>query len=372
MKVQGHRAALAITVVGLTFIASVSGAGAAPKPVDPVAQSLAIAQSYMPSPTKINQTIPLRVAPPIGKTVIFANSNNANGVLIAQGMQQAATAIGWTYDQVIYDPANPASLQAALLTALQKKPAAVVTSGANTASISTSVIQQFALAQIPIVMGAVCPITAIPPIFAGGNQCASEIPQGRALANWFIADSKGTGKVLLQSMPVYPVLVTFKNEFMAEVKLRCPGCTVEVLETTPAQLSSNQIPSVLVNKLRSDSSIGYLFFDNGAWAKGIVPALNAAGLGGGRIKVGGRALDAEALGALKSGQEYAWTAIPYVPLGMAYLDSVLRIVTKSTGITKNAVSPTQLVTSVNAGPITMPYMAPANALELYKKLWRVK
>ena len=373
MKVKGHKAALAITVAGLTILASVSGAGAAPKPsTDPVAQSLAIAQSYMTAPTKLGQTIPLRVRPTVGQTVIFANSNNANGILIAQGMQQAAAAIGWNFDQVIYDPANPASFQAALLTALQKNPAAVITSGANTASIGASVTEKFALAKIPLVMGASCPLVAVPPIFPAGNQCPSELVQGKILANWFIADSKGKGKLLLQSMPVYPVLVTFKDALIAEVKLRCAGCTVEVLETTPAQLSSNQISSVLVNKLRSDPSLGYLFYDNGAWAKGIVPALDAAGLGGGRIKVGGRGMDEGALGALKAGTEMAWTAIPYVTLGMTYLDSALRIVTKSSGISKNAVSPTQLVTSVNAGPIAMPYMAPSNPLELYKKLWLVK
>lgn len=366
------RLVVAVAAVGVSVTAFAGVAGAAPtatKP-DPVQQALIAAQAKMLPPTKILQTIPLKSKPPTGKLVIYMNPGNAPAQLIAGGIQQAADALGWTFESITYNPASPATLQAGMMNALQKNPVGVLTIAEDPSKWGTAVTAAYAAAKVPIIANSECPVSIGGPVFAGASSCVNFVAPGKILADWFIADSKGQGKVIFQSMAMYPTLVVLRDAFLAEIKAKCPGCTAQVVETTLGQLSSGQIPSILVNALRANPSVNYLFFDNAAWATGIMPALDAAGLLS-RIKVGGNAIDTIALSNLKNGQGVAWTATPFPQYGYAGIDSLLRVLTKSSGISKNAVIPFQLVTSVNAASVTLPYIQPANSLEQYKKLWKV-
>ena len=80
----------------------------------------------------------------------------------------------------------------------------------------------------------------------------------------------------------------------------------------------------------------------------------------------------DTLQELKNRRNVVWSANAYPIYGMAGVDSLLRVMTKSSGITKNSAMPFQLVTSVNAGTVTLPYVEPSTALAQYKKLWKVK
>ncbi|CAB4970770.1 MAG: substrate-binding domain-containing protein [Actinobacteria bacterium] len=349
---------------------SVSGvAGAAPAPT-PVQQALGLAAQRMVVPTKILQTVPLKSKPPTGLNVVFMNNGTASTQLIAQGVEEGAKALGWTYQSMSYSGSNLATLQAAMMNALATRPAGVMLAGVNSGAWGESVTQAYAEAKVPIIIGSTCPAAPVGPIFPGGSTCANNGPIGKALADWFIADSGGKGHILIESMPFYAVYVVWLDAFKAEVARLCPDCKIDVIEVTPAQFAAGQITGQLVSKLRSDPSITYLFYDNAAWSAGILPALDSAGILD-RVKVGGQALDANSLAALKNHQEVVWSANAYPIYGYADIDSLARILTKSSGMTKNSAMPFQLVTSVNAGSVTLPYTEPANALEQYKKMWKV-
>lgn len=365
---------LGVAALGVGVFSIVGAAAAVPLPLapnpDPVAQALIAASAKMVPPTKINQTIPLKSKPPSGRLLIFMNPGNAPAQLMAAGMRDAASALGWSFESVTYNPASPATLQAGMMTALQKQPVGVLTIAEDPSKWGAAVTAAYANARVPIVAGSQCPLTAGGPVFPGANGCASFVGPGKALADWFIADSKGKGSVIWQSMSIYTTYVVLRDSFLAEIKAKCPGCTAQVVETTLGQLSAGQIPSLMVNALRANPNVNYLFFDNAAWSNGIMSALDAAGLLG-RIKVGGNAIDVTALSNLKNGQGVVWTASAYPIIGYAAVDSLLRVITRSSGVTKNAVVPFQLVTSVNAGNVTLPYVEPANALAQYKRLWRI-
>ena len=347
-----------------------SSAGSSSTVSSEVADAQAAAAQYVQPPTTITQDTPLSGAVPTGKKIIFVNSGIPATQIIADGSQEAAEAIGWSFESVSYDPANPATVQAALQTALTKGADVVIIAGTAPTSYGDSVIAAYKAAGVPIVVGSVCPLTVEDPIIAGSNGCDGEEMVGRALANWFIADSNGEGKVLFSNVKAIPALAAFVNAFSDEVSTKCPDCTVDVLEATLAQVGDNTLVPSLVNKLRSDPSYGYLFFDNAQWAKGIGSALSAAGLKD--IKVGGRSADDTALAELAKGTQVAWTATPYNVAGYGNIDAAIRALLGSTdGADGNVVPPFQLVTPDNVSAVSAPYKYPADALDQYLKLWNV-
>ena len=364
------RAAVGLAAVGALILPLAGSANAAaPTKVDPIVAAAAIAKRYMQPPTKISQTIPLKVKAPSGKSIIFMQSGISGTVLIMNGVEAAAKVLGWKFQSINYDRANPADLQKGLLNALAFKPDAVITAGANPDLYGASVIQAYAEAKVPIVVGSQCPLIAKVPLFKGSNLCVGEEIQGKAFANWFIADSKGTGKALFQNLPSIPVLTTFVTAFRTEVAAKCPDCVVDVFETTLAQIGANQLIPALVNQLRSAGTYGYVFLDNAQWGSvALSNQLEAAGIG--NIKVGGRSGDASALTYLQQGKQAAWTFQSYEVAGMANVDSVLRILTGSSGIDKNAIPPFQILTPANAKSISNPYLLPANNLQQYMRIWK--
>jgi ribose transport system substrate-binding protein len=338
---------------------------------DQLTEIRAAADKYTEPPTEITQTEPLPGSVPTGKKVIFANSGIPATQLIMGGIQEAAEAIGWDFSQVSYDSSNPATIQSALKTALSKKPDVVIISGTPPTTYGESTIAEYKAAGVPLVVGSTCPLEVGDPIVAGAGGCDSETRSGAVLADWFIADSDGKGKVLFTNLKAIPVLQTFVDSFKAEVEAKCPDCTVDVLESTLEQIGQNQLVSSAVNKLRTDPSYGYLFFDNAQWAKGVQPALKAAGLT--NIKVGGRSADEGAIGALQSDTQVVWTATPYNVNGYATMDAAIRAVMGTTeGAENDDVLPVQLLTPDNADSITVPYRYPDDALDSYLKLWGVQ
>ena len=334
-----------------------------------VAAAQKVVDKYSSAPTKINQTTALTKSVPTGKSVIFANSGLPATQLIVGGAKEAVESLGWSFDTVSYENANPSTLQAALMTALSKKPSAVIISGNNPATYGAGTLEAYVAAGVPLIVGSVCPLTVAAPLVAGGAGCEQEKAAGTAFANWFIADSNGTGKALFVNVKAIPALAAFVTAFSDEVKAKCSTCAVDVLEATLDQVTQNQIVPAAVNKLRTDPSYNYLLFDNAQFSKGVLPALSAAGLES-KVKVGGRSVDEAALGALKDGTEAAWTAVPYNVVGYSAVDYLLRnMVGEAAG--DPLVLPFQIVTSKNAADLTAPYRLPADALDQYKKIWGV-
>jgi ribose transport system substrate-binding protein len=285
-------------------------------------------------------------------------------------VQEAAAAGGWSFSKVSYQSNNPATLQAAFMTALQKNPAGVVVAGEDPSDWDKSVINAYASAKIPIVAGSTCPVPSIGSVVAGAGTCETNPRYGKALADWVVANANGKPvDVLMQSMPQYNVYIGFRNAFRQELARLCPACKSTIQDTTLAQYAAGGIPSALVNTLRANPSYNYLLFDNGAWAQGIEPALTAAGLKG-KVTILGNGINQDVLSGLKAGYISAWSADSFEIYGMGNFDSLLRALTGSPGIDENSALPFQLVTAGTANNVTVPYAEPAAALAEYEKLWQ--
>ena len=347
--------------------ASGSSLGSAPAASTSEAAELAAQATSVPA--SILQTVPLNTAAPKGRSVIFLDNGNASTAEIGNGVRQAAEAGGWSFSTISYKSNNPATLQAAFMTALQQGPAGVILAGESPSTWSQSVVDAYAEANVPIIAGSTCPVEAIGTVVAGSGTCEQNPRTGTALADWVVADANGEPvDVLMQSMPQYNVYIGFRDAFREELARLCPDCTATVQETTLAQFGANEIPSAFVNTLRTNPDYDYVVFDNGAWARGLIPALNAAGLAD-QVKIVGNGINEDILSLLKSQDVDAWSANAFGLYGYGSFDSLLRVLTDSPGIEENSALPFQLVTSETASAVRMPYSEPATALEQYKELW---
>jgi ribose transport system substrate-binding protein len=321
-------------------------------------------------PTSITQTTQLPSKAPSGKSIIFVSNGLAATERIATGVHEAADAIGWSYSEIHFDAANPATLESALLTALAKKPSAVAEAGSPQSTFGTSTIAAYKAAGVPIILGSVAPILLGDPIYGTPAGEASEQVVGKDLADWFIANSDGKGKALLENYTSAPVLNVFRDAFIAEVKALCPDCSTKVVPVTQADVDGGTLITKVIAAARTNPSYKYIFFDNGQFADGILSALSAAGLSG--LIIGGRSIDPYGKEALAAGTEAVWTGQSYYLQGEAMVDVALRTMLGAPGSSNNDVIPVQLITKANVSQMTGQfYNFPTSSLQQYEKLWGV-
>lgn len=335
-----------------------------------VAEASAAATKALATPATITQTTPLSGKVPSGKSIIFVSNGLGATERIATGVHEAANAIGWSYSEVHFDAANPATLESALLTALAKKPSAVAEAGSPQSTFGTSTIAAYKAANVPIILGSVAPITLGDPIYGTPAGAASEQVVGKDLADWFIANSDGKGKALLENYTSAPVLNVFRDAFIAEVQALCPGCSTKVVAVTQADVDAGTLITKVVAAARTNPSYKYVFFDNGQFADGVLSALSSAGISG--LIIGGRSIDPYGKEAIAAGTEAVWTGQSYYAQGEAIVDVALRTILGEPGSSNDDVIPTQLVTKANVAEMTGQfYNFPTSSLEQYEKLWGV-
>jgi ribose transport system substrate-binding protein len=335
-----------------------------------VATATAKLQQYQSTPTKIIQTQPLKSPPPSGKTLVMLGTADPGNVLIQRGLADIAKLVGWKYEQVSYDPANPATFNQAVDTAITKKADYVAEAGLP---LTPQAIEKVKAAGAKWIVTSVYPVDVKPPVIAATNAYANDAEMGRVLAYYFVADSKGKGNAVIEHVPSYPILSGFTDAFTKTVKSLCPDCTMKMLNVTLPDVASGKIPSIVTSALRSNRNADYVVFDYGPFANGITSALAAAGLTG--VKVIGQAADQSAVAELKSGKQAAWTGFQPGYQSYAMFDAMFRdlqglpIDQKQAGL-----QPTQILTKDNIGSVNIKdgfWAEPANAAERFKALWKL-
>jgi ribose transport system substrate-binding protein len=337
-----------------------------------VAEAKVVVEKALKPPTEIKQTTPLKEKPPANKTVAYLEETNPGSVLCGVGVEEAAKAVGWNFLKVSYSVAEPASIQAAAKTALQKGADYILIEGAPANLLGQGVLDEIKNAGVKVANASIYPPENTDTV--SSDAAAGEAESGRLLANWFIAESNGEGNALVSTVAAYPVLLQFAKEFVSEVEEKCPNCTANIAEFSPSDLEKGAIVPTLVNKLRSDSSIEYLFFDYAAFGTGIDSAMKAAGVTG--VEVGGTGSEPESIAELKHGTQAVWVGDSWLYQGYTLIDRALRWATNSPGSEENRAQPLMLLTQQS---IEEPgvfesegnYNAPLNALEQFEKLWQV-
>jgi ribose transport system substrate-binding protein len=319
------------------------------------------------TPTAITIKEPLKGAPPAGKTIVMLGTNDPNNQKLQKSLKELAALAKWNYAVVSYDPSNPATFNAAIDTAITKKANYVAEAGIP---LTPAMIKKVQDAGAKWVLTSVHPAEVTPggPIIVNANAYANDALMGKVLADFFVADSKGKGNVIIEHVPAYPILGGFTDGFQKEVKALCPDCKVQIQEITIPDLTAGKVPSVMVSALRKNPDANYVAFDVGPFAAGIDAALASAGLAG-KVKVIGQAADEAGIAALKTGKHTAWTGFDpvystYVMMDAMFRDSLgMPIDVKASGL-----QTTQILTKDNVGDIST-WSEPKDALNQFKALW---
>jgi ribose transport system substrate-binding protein len=331
-----------------------------------VAKAKAYIARYASPPTNVTVTTPVLKHPTPGRTVVYLQCAGPQCAEAGDAMANAAAAVGWQFKRIDFDTTNPATLIAAMKKALQYNPVGVAFQAVPYALWASQVPAYTAahVALVPSYVGA----TPSNPIIAaniGGNNVIEA--NADLIANWFIADSHGTGKALLYSVPDFPALLQVQTDFLAAVKAGCTGCSVQLVNGTPTQVAAGGVNAAIVAALRRDSSLQYMIMSDYPLTVGLPAALKAAGISG--IKIGGIYAGAADQTLIKQGQEAAGTPQPENIPGWLTIDAMIRY---SEGMSNNDgddILPLQLLTPSTVGEPTNSYDFPANYQQLFKRLW---
>jgi ribose transport system substrate-binding protein len=376
---RGFAAIIAAVALALTVAAcggsdngdnaSASGSGSSSGGSAGVSKAAEQLKPFESAPKKILINDPLKGTPPKGKTLVMLGTADPNNKKLQDSLKSLAGSFGWNYSVVSYDPANPATFNAAVDTALTKHADYVAEAGVP---LTPQAIKKVKDAGAKWVLTSVAPAEVKDPVIVDANAADNDAQMGKVLADFFIKDSNGKGNIIVEHVPAYPILGAFTDGFQKEVSALCPGCKVTIQNITIPDLTAGKVPSVMVSALRKNPQANYIGFDVGPFAAGIDSALAAAGFTG-KVKIIGEAADEAALAALQAGKHTAWTGFNPVYSTYVMMDAMLR---HSLGMPidqeKAGIQPTQILTKDNVGPVInqdKQWLEPADSLDQYKKLW---
>lgn len=335
-----------------------------------VAIARAITAKFEKEPSVIAQTTPLPSAPPAGKTLVFLQCEIAGCAKVSAGLQAAMAAVKWNYKTVNYQSADPATLTSAFKQALALNPTAVVTMNIPPEAGWASEIPAYKAAKVPIISAYLASKPSDPTIIANVGGATALAEDAKAVANWFIADSQGHGKALIERIDAVPLIKSYSDALVQLIKQGCPACDVStVVQNTLAQAGSGGIVPSVVSALQRDSSLHYVlpapleFFDS-------YPS--AAKVAGVSAKVAGTAPSLQGMTSLKNNQFQAVSVHPQVEVGWVIADVALRyamhlpIPAEDTGAL-----PVRLLTPAMTFPTDRIEEYPTDYEAQFKKLWHV-
>jgi ribose transport system substrate-binding protein len=334
------------------------------------AAAVAAVKAATTFPTTIPVTAALPSKPPTGKTVVYLQCEQQECGLEGAGIKAAAAAVGWTYKAVNFQAADPATLVAALKTALQYKPVGVFFSGVPQQAWA-SVQQSYAKAGAFITENFDAKAPSGPGVEAGRGYTDNSEQIGKLMADEQVADSNGAAsKALLVSVPSYPVFVPEAAAYQAEIAKTCPGCSVTPLNVTLPQLLGGQLIPTIVSAVKRTPGISYIVSVNATFVTQLPPALAAAGLAG-KFKIIGGPSQAADQQAVLNGTVLAAVNSPYTLGGWQDVDMAIRKVMNMPIPQGDHVVPTVLLTKADIGTPENSYDIPSDYAAQFKKLWLV-
>ncbi len=197
-----------------------------------------------------------------------------------------------------------------------------------------------------------------------GNQ------EGKEIADWFIVNSKGKGHAWLLRADESPLLAGEGAGFSAEVKAKCPSCTVTTEDMTLADVNAGKAVPAAVSALQSDPSINYAVTVDGAFFTGLPQQLQSLGLSK-RVQVAGIQPTTTNLTDVQNGIESAYVQNSITMVGWGMVDAALRHAEGMPIPTSEKSVPSELDVHGGKFVISNSYDEPSNYAKQYEKLWKV-
>ncbi|WP_190814614.1 substrate-binding domain-containing protein [Saccharopolyspora pogona] len=328
----------------------------------------AFVEPFLATPTDITVTDPLPSQPEGGKAFVWVSCDTSLCRDIAKGAEEAAEAVGWSYKNLTFKLADPASLVAALNQALDFSPAAVGFTALPEAVWSTvvPVYEKAGVQLVPAVVGPVELSETVPANIFGDE---SQNTQAKLLANYTIADSDGTASGLLVRVPDLITLKAFDGG-VQEAYEACKTCDLSTVDVGLAQVAAGQVNGVITSELQRNPKIKYVILPSSDFAQGLPSALSTAGLNDIRILAVGSTeqdlqdvIDGRATGFVPFSAKYAgWLAV----------DSALRTAAGVQLPEGYGRIPMQLFVKKNTTEPFSSYEEPSDFRDQFMALWKLK
>lgn len=349
------------------------GLGAAAQ-ADPLADATAFVAKYASRVTDWDGPTTGPAIAPDKTVVVLASDMKNGGVLgVTRGIEEAATAAGWTV-RILDGAGSISGRTAAFGQALALQPDGIVITGFDAIEQKPG-MEAAAAAKIPMVSWHAAPVVG--PVDAEGvfaNITTDPMAVSTAAADWAFVDAKGKPGVIIFTNSTYEIAVAKAQKMKDEIEAK-GGTVLEWVDTPIADTSTRmpQLTTSLLQKYGADwthsLAINDLYFDF------MGPSLAAAGIDGTGAPVNVAAGDGSesAYQRIRSGQYQTVTvAEPLNLQGWQLVDELNRAIAGEPW--SGYVSPLHVVTKDNVafdgGPNNS--FDPENGYrDAYKKIWGV-
>lgn len=319
-------------------------------------------------PTELPVTDPVEGEIPAALTVAYLYNGIDQSTSFLNGMKAAGAELGWKMQEFTYDPANPASFESAVASAIKSGPGAIVT----TALVQQQLDPVYALtakAGIPL-------ITSVSSTGADENL----YPVLTTQVNTAHAANQTAQQLVLDAgdSPIHVAEVTVPQfadtlgSMAAEVEevvtAACAECSHDLVKVSLADVLSGQHVGQVVSYLQTHPDVNYIFADSAQIALGLDAQLQQAGLAD--VQVYGAIPSAAQLGAVKGGTPGAWATFPLEVMGWAMIDTVARAVAGDNSNPWQDATLSYVVNSSNVDGIDIENPEfPAGYEDQFKDLW---
>ncbi|MCG2632473.1 substrate-binding domain-containing protein [Bradyrhizobium sp. WYCCWR 13023] len=185
-----------------------------------------------------------------GKSIVYVSADQRNGgaLGVADGVQEAASAIGWTV-RVLDGQGTVSGRSTALQQAIALKPDGIVL-GTVDAKEQAELIRQAADAGIKIVGWHSVTKPGPSAEYKLFNNIATDpLDVAKAAATFAVTDSDGKAGVVIFTDSTYAIAIA-KSDAMAAVIKACGGCKVLSVEDTPLAEASTRMPQLTTSLLQ--------------------------------------------------------------------------------------------------------------------------
>ncbi len=329
-------------------------------------------KKFLKRPTKLPDWPAITGTVPRNQTVYFMSGGDPTSDIISQGLKSATNTLGWELRTLVYQPADPSSLNSGILSAIDGGANAVVFTTAPEAALTEAIAAANARNVFLVQIGGdTRPDQSAFLHVDNVHSTASRWAQMLAAATVADAKKKGeTANVAVFQTSVLPSLGIINEQYQGELKRYCSKCTSDVIDANVGNVFTGQTSKDAVSALQRDQNLNYLEFTLGFISVGVRPGVNSAGFTDARI-VGMLPTPAQ-LEELKNGGSSAWVVVPNRLDGWMAIDAVARGLTGGDPkIHNNEVEPAWVLQrNSKFVPSTLPEL-PIRYSKVFKNLWNV-
>jgi ribose transport system substrate-binding protein len=325
-----------------------------------LAQATQLVAKWTKFPTSVGYDKPIGKPIPTGKRLAFMNCGLPACVSLGKAADAAAKELGWTVEQVNFQP-TPEAVAAAWAQVARTKPDGVIATGFPRVLFEAS-LQKLKAANIPVAECCV-PDKVENGIIAQIGAANTEI-YGEQFAAWLTVALKGSGEILWVNNQDYPVIPVMFQDMKTKLAELCPNCKVDSFDIAATEFGTTA-PDKIVSYLRAHPNVRYVALGYDGMANGLPAAMAAAGID---VPFVGQDSDPPNKQYILDGKQAASIGFPLLESMWAAVDAIARYMV---GVDVSVVqSPMPVfiytkatVTSTGATPFVQDYQ------EQFKKMW---